>query len=183
MKSMKYHHYYVLIANATFILGIFIYTYMQGFIIFRSPFYNHTLSEPQLSVVKKKVMLFYWQHESWHHEEIDLLWSENVAQTIEYLINSWLTLLDEEKVMNKKVTVQSVAITPNGHEALFSLDRNPFDKASSTYEKWLWVEALLKTLRQNDIKLQAVQLLIHHQPMVDYHIDFSNPWPLEGFLS
>jgi hypothetical protein len=45
------------------------------------------------------------------------------------------------------------------------------------------IEGLLKTLRENDIKIQRIHFLLHHQPLVDYHLDFSHPWPLEGFLN
>jgi hypothetical protein len=90
--------------------------------------------------------------------------------------------MDEERLMSKKVSLQSVILTPNEKDAYLSFDRYPFSPESPTVEKFMWVEGLLKTLRDNGISLQGVRFLVHHQEMLDSHLDFSNPWPGIGFL-
>jgi hypothetical protein len=101
---------------------------------------------------------------------------------MQYLINAWLTLLDEENVMSKKVTLQSALMSAHGH-LYVSFDRNPFDENSPTYDTWMWIEGLLKTIRENEPSIQSVHFLVHHHPMEDNHLDFSNPWPITGFLN
>lgn len=174
--------HYAFIICISFIVGMFIYGIGNQNIIFLSPFCKETLSTPNMIVTKKKITLHYWHNDIWKHEEVDIIWSDDLTQTVTHLVNQWLSLLDEEKDNNKKVSLQSIALSPSGQEVFLSFDRNPFEKRSTSYEKWLWVESLLKTIRENNIGVKSIQLLIHHQPMNDYHIDFSKPWPLEGFL-
>ena len=49
--------------------------------------------------------LIFWYNEKWKSEEVELIWSDDQTQNIKYLLNSWLTLLDEEKVMQKKLVI------------------------------------------------------------------------------
>jgi len=110
-----------------------------------------------------------------------MLWTGDKATNIQYLLQSWLSLLDEEQAMKKKVSIQAVLLASSDTQAYLSFDRNPFGQDDSTYDKLMWLEGLLKTLRENEIKLQGVYFLVHHQTMDDYHLDFSNPWPMYGF--
>lgn len=77
--------------------------------------------------------------------------------------------------------LQSVVVT-QAQEAYLSFDRNPFGKEQSTFEKWIWVESLLKTVRIADVPLQSIYFLAYHQPLHDVHLDFSISWPVVGFF-
>jgi hypothetical protein len=88
----------------------------------------------------------------------------------------------EEKIISKAISVQSAMLSPAGHELYISFNRNPLKKEKSTYEKWMFIEGLLRTVRENKIVVQAIHFLIHHQPINDHHLDFSKSWPLVGFL-
>lgn len=157
--------------------------YMYDIIMIRLPGSTQELDKQQhCSIIKKNVKLYGWRHDKWHHESVELIWSEDMVDTLSRLIPAWLTMLEEEKMDQKKISLQSITISPHG-QAYLSLDRNPFTKEASTFEKLMWVESLLKTIRDNGINLQSIQFLVHHQPLQDYHLDFSNPWPLTGFLT
>jgi len=175
--------YYILFPIPFFILGMLFLAYNRGWIILRFPSYRHEVTQTaqNLRAHKKKVKLAFWHNKRWHSEAVEILQTEDEAHTLQHLINSWLTLLDEDKIMEKKVTLQSALLSPN-KEAYLSFDRNPFDEKNTTYEKWMWIEGLLKTIKQAGIQTQSIHFLVHHQPMQDYHLDFSNPWPLSGFL-
>jgi hypothetical protein len=135
------------------------------------------------SLQKKPVKLFFWRNNAWHHETTEILASyDDKGLTISHLITRWLTLLDDEQIMKKPISLQSVLVSATGHEAYISFDRNPFVKDESAFSHWIWIEALLKTLRENGTKIQGVHFLVHHQPLNDYHLDFSRPWPLQGFF-
>ena len=135
-----------------------------------------------MKVAKKDVWLMYWHNKKWNKEKIQILWSNDKAKNIQYLVSSWLNLLEEELVIKKKISLQTVLLTSSGNIAYLSFDRNIFSRKYSTHEKLMLIEGLLKTIRENDITLQGIYFLVHHQIMDDYHLDFSNPWPLYGFL-
>lgn len=164
--------------------GMLFFGYHHGWIIIQNPFATslYSSSGMQGSMDKKTAKLVFWQHDRWNTEKRDLLWPADKAQAATYLINSWLTLLDEEMVMDKKVMLQSAIIGAQGTDLYLSFDCNPLVAETTVYAKWHWVESLLKTLRENDISVKTVQLLVHHQPLVDDHLDFTHPWPLKGFL-
>ena len=164
-----------------FVTGFLFLALQRQWIIFRLPFQAHE-QHARADVQKRGVRLFYWLHDKWNSESTEVIWSANKAHTIKHLVDSWLTLMDEEQLMDKKVSLQSAILSFNEQEVFLSFDRNPFTKESPTFEKWMWVEGLLKTLRDNDIKIQTVRFLVHHQDMHDADLDFSNAWPVIGFL-
>jgi hypothetical protein len=131
---------------------------------------------------RKKAVLIFWHHDRWTKETIELVWPADTAQALTYLLNSWFTLLDEEHITEQKVAVQSVLLANEGTQALISFDRSPFAKESSTFIKWLLLEGLLKTIRENSVAIANVVFLVRHQPLRDYHLDFTNPWPVSGFF-
>ena len=171
----------IILASIT--CGILLYAIMNDWIIIRIPNNVSTyqsVTEP--SIKRKTLALLFWQDEKWNNENIQIIWTNKIEQDTKNLINCWLNLLDEEGIMEKKVTVQSVALTQTKTEGYISFDQNPFPKESSTFEKWLWTEGLLKTLRENNISIQSFYFLVHHKIISDNNLDFTNAWPIEGFL-
>jgi hypothetical protein len=143
--------------------------------------YGQIRYEQKESATKKQVTLWYWSQNRWHNEKTELLWSQKMSENISQLVSALLVLLEEEKLIDKKTTIQSVALSGDGLTAFISFDRAPLAKQASVYIKWMTIEALLKTLRENGITLQQVQFLVHHQPMQDMYLDFSHPWSISGF--
>lgn len=133
-------------------------------------------------VEKKNIFFTFWKDGQWQQEEAEILWSESTAQTLLHIVNRWLSLADEEGVLSQKLLLQDAAISDSKNNAYLSFDRYPFEKESSTYEKYLVIEGLLKTIRQSGLKIVYIHLLVHHKPIQDYHLDFSHPWPVCGFL-
>lgn len=176
---------YIIICMVTFSLGMLLVSIHNDWIMFRFPSYVAEVENyiNAIAVPKKEVQLWYWHNNQWHNEKTNLIWQPSKTHQIQYLINTWLTFLDEEHIMDKKVSLQTVLLASSDQEALLSFDRMPLDPQSSTFNKWMWVEGLLKTIRENKIPLQRIRLLVHHQPLNDDHLDFSNPWPLHGFVN
>lgn len=170
---------------SAFLVGVFCFAIYNNWIIFRYPSYKSEVKAfvSRIKVDKKQVELVYWHNKKWNKEKISMLWTADKAANIQYLVNNWLNLLDEEQVMNKKVSLQTVLMASCNNKAYLSFDRNPFGQNSSTHKKLMWVESLLKTLRENEVALQSVYFLVHHQIMQDYNLDFSKPWPIYGFLN
>jgi hypothetical protein len=172
--------YYIPLSLSCAILGMLFFALYQEIIIIRypsdKPYSSNTV------VVKKEAKLIFWHNEKWHTETQDMIWHTNTGKNIHYLINSWLTLLDAENIIDKKIAVQPVLLTVAQHEAYISFDRNPFAKEANTFEKWMFIEGILRTLKENGIPIQQVQFLVHHAPLNDPHLDFSKAWPIQGFL-
>lgn len=171
-----------------FIFGFLFFAFYNNWVVLFLPSYNvETLSKSKsFKQERVGVELYYWNNRQWNKEKINLLWcQENNADNIKYLINGLLNLLEEEKITKDRVvTLQSVLISSSGQQAYLSFDKNPFDNnKNSTHDKFMFVEGILKTIRENNIKIQGVYFLVNHKIMQDYHLDFSNPWPINGFLS
>ncbi len=177
---------YITLGFIFILVGLFISAYFNEWVIIRHPWYStsaYQMAQTESSTTKKKVRLIFWRADKWVNETQEIIWPQHDTQAIYYLVNSWLTLLDDDAIMDKKVTLQTAIISPSGSDLYLSFDRNPLPTECSTFVAWMWVEGLLKTLRENGIHLQNVQFLVHHQPVVDDHLDFSNPWPLAGFFN
>lgn len=166
----------------SFIAGTLLYAITEGWIVLRAPWHKQHGIEPEtIALNKKKVKLFFWHHDTWNSEDAELIWSSDNAHNIKLLLNRLLTLMEEDAVMQKKIVIESVLISQSD-QAYVSFDRNPFQAENITFEKMMWVEGILKTIRENDIPISAIWFLTHHQPLQDTRLDFSNPWPITGFL-
>jgi hypothetical protein len=166
-----------------FLAGIVLLAIKKELIILNfSQLNNKNKIEPVL-FFKKKAIIWYTKNDCWHSEDTDLLWSQDQAQNINNLIQNWLCLLEEEKIINQKISLQSSMISQTGQIIYLSFDHNFLNKDLSSYQKLLIIESLLKTLRANQMTQTLVQFLVQHQMMRDNHLDFSNPWPLNGFLN
>ena len=181
-SKMKIDKCLIGIIGIAFILGLIFALYYQGIIIFNPSSFTHTVSTSK-PIAKQQVNLFFWRRDAWAHEKIELIINtEDVSDAILRIANSWLALLDEENIMNKKVTASMILVSASGNEVYISFDRYPFNKESSVYNKWMWVEGLLKTLRENGITIPRIYFKVQHKLLRDYHLDFSSPWPLNGFI-
>lgn len=171
---------YILLSLTCAIAGIIFFAWYQEIIIIRYPLVPQ-YSSTEMGI-KKKVKLIFWHNEQWHTETHDMIWYSNNGKNIYYLINNWLTLLDAENISAKKITLQPVLLTIAQHEAYLSFDRNPFAKETNTFEKLMFIEGILRTIRDNGIPIQQVQFLVQHAPLNDPHLDFSKAWPIQGFF-
>jgi hypothetical protein len=152
-------------------------------IIIRLPHQTQTLQPALLKPVNKKTITLYaFLHNQWKQEKQEIMWTSSTATTINYMLSSWLTFIEDEFNTLKKTSIQAISLCPAGNTVYISFDRNPLEKNASTFAKWMWIESLLKTLRENGITVQLVHFLVHHQPLTDPHLDFSFAWPIKGFI-
>jgi hypothetical protein len=167
-----------------FIFGFLFFAFYNNWIILFLPSYNIESVDKKTSVKQEKrdVALYFWKDKRWNKEEINLLWSkDNDAENIKYLINGWLNLTEEESHI-PAANLQSVLISSSGQQAYLSFDRNPLPQEGPVYDKLMFIEGILKTIRENGVNIQGVFFLAHHQIMRDYHLDFSKAWPVNGFF-
>jgi hypothetical protein len=129
---------------------------------------------------KRKVMLSFYAHDKWNHEEQEILWTGALSKNIEYVINAWLQLLYDEKITKKKISVESILIS-SAQTAYISTDHLIFSKEDAIFNKWMIIESLLKTMKENNFSVNSVQLLVNHTYCTDHHLDLNRPWPITGF--
>lgn len=164
------------------IAGLF-FAIQQELIIFN---WHHSIvptSPDPANFRKQTVKLYFWKNQHWEFEKTEILWSNNLAGNITNLTQAWLNQLEEEALIKRKITLQSALLNANEQTAYLSFDQNLFRKQHSTHQKLYLVESLCKTLRENGIKVPQVQLYLRHQIYQDTHLDFSQPWPIAGFLT
>jgi len=175
---------YIIIGGACLLVGTLFFFYQQGYIIFQRPITTSTLQEENSSIsTRVKAVIYYWHQHKWHDEVIQFTSSAHPAEKIRHLTNQLLITLEQEQVMSKQANLETVALTHDKKQAILSFNRNPLDKQKSTFEKLMIIESILKTIRENNIPVQEILFLVHHQPLIDHELDFSNPWSLQGFLN
>lgn len=174
--------HYIYISCIALITGPLFFAFYNNWIIIHIPIHRKFTENSQSQSCKKNITLWYWHTNNWHQEKKELLWSELNTENLTHIITSWLTLLNEEDMLEKKISLQSVTLSSSGNEAYISFDHSPLGKQWSTHKKLFLLEGLLKTIRESGIKIQQVRFLVHHQPLHDHHLDFSRSWPVTGFL-
>ena len=171
---------YIILSATSFIAGILFCALYNQWIIIQLPSFSPRSTQSS-AINRKKIVLHYFHNDKWKTETQEHLWSENTPKNISQLVNAFLTLLNEEKIIGKKTTLQSVLLSKSG-TAYLSFDHNIFSKEDTIFKKWMILEGLLNTIRTNTISIQNVQFLVQHQQLNDPHLDFSMPWPIEGFM-
>ena len=183
MKVMKSTKLFIF-SGIAFLSGISLFAFYQGWIIIRYPYPRFSAGNFVKTVkTEKKIVLSFWHNKKWYEEESLLIWTDEVSENVRYVLNNLLSLMHEEEALSKKLLVELVMITPSQREVFISFDRCPFESGLSTFKKWMFIESLLKTIRINKIgSLQEVRFLVNHKLLEDYHLDFSQSWPITGFI-
>jgi hypothetical protein len=173
--------FHIIIASASFVSALLFFAIYNQWILFSAPWTGaHAVSSSEV-IQKKQITHYYFHGDKWKTEKQEMLWSNNAEKNIFQIVNAWLTVLDEERVIAKKIALQSALISTSGC-AYLSFDNNIAGKEEIIFKKWMLIEGLLKTIAANNIPVQHVQFLVHHQPLHDAHLDFSLPWPIHGFI-
>lgn len=165
---------------ALFILSILFFAWFNEFIII-NPRRSFLMNTHEMSATKKKAALYFYKNE-WQEDFVHLLLSENEVLNAQLIIGRWLENAFEETILKKKISVQSTFITAD-KELIISFDQPLFSKESSTFEKWMIIEGILKSLADTIPNIKKVRFLINHQAINDPHLDFTNAWPIKGFAS
>lgn len=172
-----------IISAGFLMIGILFYAWQEEWIIIHIPQFKEATSQQVTEKERIPITFWYAKENQCLSDTREILYSTNQIETLTSLIQNWLALIDEEQLLNKKASLQTVSFSPSENELFISFDRTPFDKHESVHTKWLMIESLLKTLYENDLFQGLVWLFVHHKPINDYHLDFSAPWPATGFFS
>lgn len=166
-------------------MGMLFHAYQKEWIILMLPHQTiQTTDSPQeqhTTCVQKTITLYFFAHEQWHKEQTTIIWSADAASTVKTITNCWLTLLEDEKIIDSDTQLISAVITP-AKELFLSFNKDLCNPQDATYKKLMIIHALLKTLHENKMPIQSVRLLVHHQTLNDDHLNFSISWPITGYV-
>lgn len=165
--------------------GLVYYGIQKKMIIIQMPSYTTVapVSEKYSSPKQKQQFtLYYWAQGSFKHEiTSSIIDTENKVDSVRCIVTSWLTILEQSGILHKKIGIETVMLS-NVHDLYISFDHTIFTKNEPTFDKWMCIEALLKTLRVANLGINQVNFFVHHEPLQDQHVDFSRAWPINGFL-
>jgi hypothetical protein len=130
---------------------------------------------------KKTVSLMFWKDGKLQKETASFLWLASKAEIVKLVLGNWLTLLYEERVLAKGVNIESVALSSSEQEVYISFDQLPFLREWSIQKKWQLLDGLSKTVCACGLGVRLLVFLVRHETMQDDQLDFSQPWPVDGF--
>lgn len=162
--------------------GLLFYGIYNDHIIIRLPSRGGRRVYEQPVVKRKNAKFFYWHNGKFALEEKMILYSADPQFTLTELITHWLATLDQEYSLGKRVVLEELLLDKSGSEAFLSFNRAPFLPTQSTFEKLMWIESLLKTLKEAGLSVQKVHFFVKSKPLVDNHLDFNHAYPLSGYL-
>lgn len=170
-------------ALGAFFVGVLFFALTNRWIVITIPFFHRTGFESSTQPAERKSVVFHLpRRDAVRKEARDVLYSSDPAATAGQVVKTWLNILDEEGLIEKKVSVQTAMAAHKDSVLFLSLDRSLLRDQFSTRDKLFVIESLLATLREIALPFKSVLFLVHHRPMDDMHLDFSQPWPIEGFL-
>lgn len=168
------------IAVACIILGLVAASLMRGWIIIQVPL-SFSSQQTRVPAEQRTCSLWLYKDANWHTDKESCLFPDDTASALKNLISSWVTLVNEEKVTPHPLKLTS-ALVSDEHIAYLSFEQSPFSAEQSTYDRWLFVESLLRTIKDNVPQITSVMLLVNHKPLADRCLDLSTSWPIQGFL-
>ena len=173
----------LLLTSLTLLLcGVLFFLHQESWIIISLPSTGAMGSKQTPTIKSQEATLWIYNKGEFHKETTEIILSDDIAQTVKLLVNNWFALLEEERITDQQITVQSVAMASNNQEAFISLHQYPFDKQASTHTKLMLMESLLKTIKDAELEITSIRLLLHHQPLQDDQLNFDISWPIVGYL-
>lgn len=167
------------------VVGFIFHAYQKEWILIQFPsqtaVYKIEDERHEVTFIQKKITIFFYKHEQWHTEHNSVIWSSHNLDNVKTVTNCWLTLLEDEKIIDTDLQLLSAIMTPN-KELFLSFNKDICNNQDSTYAKLMIIQGLLKTLSHHNLSIQSVRFLVHHQTLVDDHLNFSIPWPIQGYI-
>jgi N-acetylmuramoyl-L-alanine amidase len=175
----RYKIFFIFLTSLSFLCGAVWYAVHTQIIIFSVPaFAEFSLQQTD----RKTLTLFWYTQKELTQENTDCIWSKSTSTNIATVISTWLSYMQDEDLLNKRIKLETVAVTPNGNEALVSFSHTLFEPSSTSIKKWYCIESLFATLKPLFPELKTIRFLVRNQPLHDEHIDCSVSLPITNFL-
>ncbi len=168
------------ICVSALILGACFWAWQKEWLILRGPVKSFSYSNI-MAAPTKPVTIYFWKNQRWHQEQDSMLWDQGRCLNLQRLVQSWVAINAAEGLISHHLTLQACII--HQQTGYLSFEQPLFEKHFSTYQKVMLIESLLKSIRENHIQITQIQFLCQNHPMSDSHLDFSRPWPTQGFVA
>lgn len=180
---MRFVFGFLFLFVGTICLGMLLFFVSRSLIIIRWPMHTYSRDEHKLVVASyKKVICTCWKTGAYIPEERVLVGYDSMTKNLTLLVKEWLSFSQSEHVVNQDVVFQDCSMVIDKKTVLLSFSHNIFNQNASIQEKTHIVFSLFKTIRDSGILISAAMILVNHLPMSDDHLDFSFPWPMDGFV-
>lgn len=129
---------------------------------------------------KKCITLEIWDGSNLKKITKNIIGSNN-QELLAVATKHWLVQLGEEVAGVQNIQLQSCMIDHHQQELFVSFDTSFLRQDWSIEQKLLLIESLQHTLHAICPTLTAITYLVHHKPMIDNHLSFTQAWPIPGF--
>lgn len=167
----------------SFALGILFFCIYQEWLVIYWNRPSKLMATHQNNHTKQSVFITLWKDNQWLKKGCTIMHEENETAKLAAITTAWLLSAYDQQLLLKKITLEKAEISPSGTEGFLSFSESFFDQEATAQEHLFLIESLLKTLQNNNISCQQIMFLAQDQPLNSLYLDFSLPWPLQGFLS
>lgn len=171
---------YLALSIVSILVGSLFYAITHNIIIIRYP-PNYTIKTAHGGLNKELMRFTYWKGTVPVHEWRHIIQDEEDIVNAQRIIAMYWTIIEDNGLFPSRIQVQSTATDRTGKVLLCSLSDNPCNTEASTLTAWLLIEGLILTLRELMPQFQKILFLVNHEPLVHPTLDYSCPWPFEGF--
>jgi len=177
------HALYVAVSIACFSIGILLFFFNRHWLlVYWVPSYNR--SEDVTAQVSKKVSpkkqvdLYFAKDGAMKKEPSSFVSCASKAENLKLIIGNWLSLLYEERILEKRVGIGTVSLGSSAHTAYLSFDQSPLQREWSIYKKKRLLDGLCKTIERSRLGIQSLIFLVNNEQMRDEHLEFSRPYTI-----
>ncbi len=175
-----------LIVTSCLLIGALFFLFQRNWLMLQWPIrtaFFDGASIKKESISKRSVSLYWWKNEKFYHEDEIVIWHDNNGtDSIKHVVDRWLLRMVQEKILLPSMIVDSVALSSDGQSAYLSFNQSFMWTEWSIMKKWMLIESLCKTLKSTDLSVKHLIFLVKQEIMEDIHLDFTYPWPIDGYL-
>ncbi len=166
--------------GASFLAGMLWYAMYSEYIIIRL---NRTIIQDSLVQSHKKSTLVFFVNHAYKKEQVEITCKEfDPLDLYLCVVHAWAEVLTAEKYLLRPCIIDAATLDATTKTAYISFELAPITASASIYQKLSEVEAFLQTIRINCPFVQQVCFLQNGLPLKDDHLDFSDFWPVTGFI-
>lgn len=178
---LKKHKYILLSGFLCFSLGALVFFIKRRWLIVNwVPSYSKSFAvERSLKKdrsFRRSLSVIFWKDGNLKKESIPVVLFSDKGENLKIIIGAWLSFLNDERVLQKRLKVGSVSVCESGQEAYISFDQVILSREWSINKKWQIIDGICKTVYNFDPEIKYLNFLVRHEPMIDDHLDFTTHW-------